>query len=59
MTFLLTLVEFRERLRTALVATALATGFMWVCFDQVFGVRWPQSVLGDVLPALRQATGLF
>lgn len=59
MTFLLTWVEFRERLRTAVIATVLGTGFMWICFDQIFNVRWPQSVLGNLVPALRQATGLF
>lgn len=59
MTFLLTLVEFRERLRTAVIATLLGGGFMWVCFDQVFRVRWPSAALGDLLPGLSRATGLF
>jgi hypothetical protein len=50
--------EFRERWRVALLAATAVTLFLWGIFDRVLAVPWPPSLLGDALPALRQATGL-
>lgn len=58
-TFFMTWLEFGERMRTTLIAAFVGTGFMWLCFDQIFRVRWPQSLIGDLLPQLRQLTGLI
>ena len=50
-------IEGGERWRTAFaVAGGLALG-LWLVFDQGLGIVWPRSVLGDTLPALRQALG--
>jgi len=37
-------------------ATVLAC---WIVFDRTLGVTWPHSLLGDLLPALRAATGFI
>jgi putative tricarboxylic transport membrane protein len=37
-------------------ATTLAC---WVIFNWALSVAWPHSLLGDILPTLRAATGLF
>ena len=50
--------EFHERWGVALPAAAAVTAFLWGIFDRVLAVPWPPSLLGDALPALRQATGL-
>jgi TctA family transporter len=42
------------------LAYALATTlFCWVVFQWGLQVAWPQSLLGDMFPALREATGLI
>jgi putative tricarboxylic transport membrane protein len=42
------------------LAYALATTLLcWVVFQWGLQVAWPQSFLGDLLPALREATGLI
>jgi hypothetical protein len=39
---------------------AVATTLLcWVVFQWALGVAWPQSLLGDVFPDLRAATGLI
>jgi len=58
-TFALTWIEFRERIQTAIIAAVAGTTFIWISFDQIFRVRWPQALLGDLLPSLRQSLGLF
>jgi putative tricarboxylic transport membrane protein len=56
--FLLMWLEFSERWLHALIASGIATLFIYALFDRVFSLPWPQSLLGDLLPALRDATGL-
>jgi putative tricarboxylic transport membrane protein len=56
--FLLMWLEFSERWSHALFASAVATLLIYVLFDRVFALPWPQSLLGDVVPALRDMTGL-
>jgi TctA family transporter len=48
-----------ERWRAALAAGALATLFCWVVFDRFLALPWPPALLGDALPALRDATSLL
>ena len=50
--------EFRERWSFSLAASCLATFLLWLLFDRTFALPWPQSLLGDILPALRDASGL-
>jgi len=33
------------------------TRIRWIAFDWALPVAWPQSLLGNLLPALRAATG--
>jgi hypothetical protein len=33
--------------------------FCYLVFDRGLSVPWPQSVLGDLLPMLRDSTGLL
>jgi len=56
--FLLMRFEFAERWTGAIAASALATLTIYLLFDRVFAVPWPQSLLGDLVPALRDMTGL-
>ncbi len=50
---------FKERLpRSALFGIAMGV-FCWAVFDRGLSVPWPQSVLGDLIPQLRDATGLM
>jgi putative tricarboxylic transport membrane protein len=56
--FLLMWIEFSEGLPRALIASSVATLLVYLLFDRVFAVPWPQSLLGDLVPALRGATGL-
>jgi putative tricarboxylic transport membrane protein len=50
--------EFRERWSHALAAACLAAVLIYLLFDRTFALPWPQSLLGDLLPALRDASGL-
>jgi putative tricarboxylic transport membrane protein len=50
--------EFRERWGFSLAASCIATFLLWLLFDRTFALPWPQSLLGDILPALRDASGL-
>ncbi|HKT20875.1 MAG TPA: tripartite tricarboxylate transporter permease [Stellaceae bacterium] len=56
--FLLMWLEFTEPWSRALIASAVATLCIYLLFDRVFAIPWPQSLLGDLVPALRDATGL-
>jgi hypothetical protein len=43
----------------AAVAAALVTVFCWAVFDQGLAVPWPQALLGDAVPWLRETTALM
>jgi len=49
---------FGERWLASLGFAAGTTLLCWVVFHWALGVAWPQSLLGDLFPALRAATGL-
>ncbi len=50
---------FKEKLpRCAIFAVAMGI-FCWAVFDRALSVPWPQAVLGDMVPILRDATGLM
>ncbi len=52
-------IGFREPpARAAIFGVAMAI-FCYALFDRGLSVPWPQSVLGDILPALRDSTGLL
>lgn len=58
-TFLYMGFGFREKLpRSAVFGVAMAV-FCWALFDRGLSVPWPQAVLGDLIPALRDSTGLM
>jgi putative tricarboxylic transport membrane protein len=44
--------------RTVIFAVAMGV-FCWAVFDRGLAVPWPQAVLGDLVPYLRQTTGLM
>jgi putative tricarboxylic transport membrane protein len=50
--------EFGERWRTSAVLSIAMTVALYLVFDRIFSTPWPQSLLGDWLPALRQLGGL-
>ena len=50
---------FRESLARAAAFGAAVVLFCYSVFDRGLSVPWPQSVLGDFLPALRDMTGLL
>ncbi len=50
--------NFGEPWSRATAVAAAATAFAWLVFDRGLSVPWPNSVIGDLLPALRAATGL-
>lgn len=56
--FLLMWLEFSESWSRAFAASGIATCLIYLLFDRVFALPWPQSLLGDVVPALRDMTGL-
>lgn len=45
-------VERREPWRIVVPMALIMTAFIYVLFDQLLGVRWPPTVLGDLLPVL-------
>ncbi|WP_454830256.1 tripartite tricarboxylate transporter permease [Paraburkholderia xenovorans] len=49
--------EFGERWRTSVLLSVLMTVALWVIFDRIFAITWSPSILGNVVPALRDATG--
>jgi TctA family transporter len=50
--------EFGERWTHATVASVVATVLIYALFDRVFALPWPQSLVGDLFPLLRHASGL-
>jgi hypothetical protein len=50
---------FREPLLRTTIFGAAVVLFCYSVFDRGLSVPWPQSVLGDFLPALRDMTGLL
>jgi hypothetical protein len=50
--------EFGERWRTSVVLSVAMTVALWLVFGRIFSTPWPQSLIGDWLPALRQLGGL-
>jgi putative tricarboxylic transport membrane protein len=50
--------NFGEPWSRAATLAVCTTLFAYVVFDRGLAVPWPNSVLGDMLPALREATGL-
>jgi TctA family transporter len=50
---------FEESWTNSLGYAAATTSVCWVVFNWALNVAWPHSLLGDVLPALRAATGLI
>jgi len=50
---------FRESLPRAAIFGAAVMLFCYSVFDRGLSVPWPQSLLGDFLPALRDMTGLL
>jgi TctA family transporter len=50
--------NFGESWRRAALLAACTTLFAYLVFDRGLAVPWPNSLIGDLLPALREATGL-
>jgi hypothetical protein len=50
--------EFGERWRTSALLSIAMTVALWLVFGRIFSTPWPQSLIGDWLPALRQLGGL-
>ncbi len=50
--------EFREGWTHAAACACVATLLIYVLFDRTFSLPWPQALIGDVFPALRDASGL-
>lgn len=46
--------ENRERLSLRLSMAGGVTLFVWFVFDQLLGIRWPDTLLGEWFPALTQ-----
>lgn len=51
--FLLAYFEFGEHWKKSLSLAVVMTIALWLIFGQVFGMTWPRSWLGDVVPILR------
>ena len=58
LTFLLMRFEFTERWTMAATCSIVATIAIYIVFDRVFALPWPPSLIGDLLPNLREMTGL-
>ncbi|BAN27297.1 tripartite tricarboxylate transporter permease [Caballeronia insecticola] len=50
--------EFGERWRTSAVLSIAMTVALYVVFGRIFSTPWPQSLIGDWWPALRQLGGI-
>ena len=55
---LFAVLEFRERPRVGFGLAAGMTIALWLVFDRIFSMPWPQAMIGDLWPWLRSATGL-
>jgi hypothetical protein len=51
--------NFGEPWPRAAIVGAVTALFCWAIFDQALAVPWPHALLGDVFPALRDATALM
>jgi len=58
LTFLLMRFEFTERWWMSAVCAGVATIAIYLVFDRIFALPWPQSLIGDLWPGLRDVTGL-
>ena len=50
---------FGERWTPALVTATIVTLLCYAVFDRGLSVPWPQALLGDVVPWLRETTDLM
>jgi putative tricarboxylic transport membrane protein len=50
--------EFGEGWGHALAAACIVAIAIYVLFDRTFSVPWPQALIGNLFPALRDASGL-
>jgi TctA family transporter len=58
LTLLLMRFEFAERWALSAICAAVATIAIYLVFDRIFALPWPQSLIGDLWPGLRDVTGL-
>ncbi|HEY3917585.1 MAG TPA: tripartite tricarboxylate transporter permease [Stellaceae bacterium] len=58
LTFLLMRFEFTERWAMAGVCSVVATVAIYLVFDRIFALPWPPALIGDLVPVLRDVTGL-
>jgi hypothetical protein len=58
LTLLLMRFEFTERWVMAIGCSAVATIAIYLVFDRIFALPWPQALIGDLWPNLREMTGL-
>ena len=58
LSFLLMRIEFAERWMMASVCAVVATVAIYLVFDRIFALPWPPALIGDLLPGLRDMTGL-
>jgi hypothetical protein len=52
-------IGFREPITRAAIFAVCIGIFCWGVFDRGLSVPWPQSLLGDYVPRLRESTGLL
>ena len=52
-------IEYGKRLWVGAVSGLGVGVFCWVVFNKLLQVAWPESLLGDLLPAVRVATGFL
>jgi putative tricarboxylic transport membrane protein len=52
-------IGFKEPLAKAALFGVAMTLFCWAVFDRGLSVPWPQAVLGDLIPSLRESSGLM
>jgi hypothetical protein len=50
---------FKESLFSAVAYAAITTLLCWGLFHKLLAVAWPQSLLGDIFPALRATLGFI
>ena len=51
--------EGKERWQLAMPLSLATAGFCWFVFDRLLSLPWPRSLIGDLIPPLRAATGLL
>jgi hypothetical protein len=50
---------FGEPWRASLGYAAATTAVCWLVFDRILNVTWPHALIGELVPALRTATGVI